>query len=47
MVFMAEWMETQQLFALVTQEHWSMYLDGSFALNGAWAGVILISHKRD
>jgi hypothetical protein len=33
--FMAEWTETQQLPALMTQEHWSMYFDDSFTLNGA------------
>jgi hypothetical protein len=31
--FMAEWTETQQS-SPVTQEHWSMYFDGSFTLNG-------------
>jgi ribonuclease HI len=32
---------------LVTQEHWSMYFDGSFTLNGARGGMVLISHKGD
>jgi hypothetical protein len=31
--FMVEWMETQQLLALVTREHWSMYFNVSFTLN--------------
>jgi hypothetical protein len=29
----------------VTQEHWSMNFDGSFTLNGAGGGVVLISPK--
>jgi hypothetical protein len=33
--FMSEWTETQPPPALVTQEHWSMYFNGSFTLNGA------------
>jgi hypothetical protein len=35
--FMAEWTETRQPHPPppVTQEHWSMYFDGSFTLNGA------------
>jgi ribonuclease HI len=44
--FMAEWTETQQS-SPVTQEHWSMYFDGSFTLNGAEGGVVLIHHKGD
>jgi hypothetical protein len=41
--FMAEWIKTQQPPPPVTQEHWSMYFDGSFTLNGAGGGVLLIS----
>jgi hypothetical protein len=33
--FMVEWTETQQPPATATREHWTMYLDGSFTLNGA------------
>jgi ribonuclease HI len=44
--FMAEWTETQQP-PPVTQEHWSMYFDGSFTLNGAGGGIVLISPKGD
>jgi hypothetical protein len=33
--FMAEWIETQQPPSPVTQEHWSIYFNGSFTLNGA------------
>jgi ribonuclease HI len=32
---------------LVTQEHWSIYFDGSFTLNGAERCVVLISPKGD
>jgi hypothetical protein len=42
-----EWIEMQQPLAPVTQEHWSMYFDGSFTLNGAGGGIILISSKGD
>jgi hypothetical protein len=42
--FVAGWTETQQL-PLVTQEQWSMYFNGSFTLNGAGGGVVLISPK--
>jgi hypothetical protein len=45
--FMGEWIKTQQPLAPVTQEHWSMYFDGSFTLNGVRGGVILISLKGD
>jgi hypothetical protein len=31
----------------ITQEHWSMYFDGSFTLNGAEGGVVLIFPKGD
>jgi hypothetical protein len=45
--FLAEWTETQQLPPLGTQEHWSMYFDGSFTLNDAEGGIVLISPKGD
>jgi hypothetical protein len=45
--FMGEWIKTQQPLAPVTQEHWSMYFDGSFTHNGARGGIILISRKGD
>jgi hypothetical protein len=45
--FVTEWAETQQPPSLVTQEHWSMYFDGSFTLNGVRGGVVLISPKGD
>jgi ribonuclease HI len=31
----------------ITQEHWSMYFDDSFTLNGAGGGVVLVSPKGD
>jgi ribonuclease HI len=31
----------------VIREHWSMYFDDSFTLNGAGGGIILISPKGD
>jgi hypothetical protein len=45
--FVVEWTETQQSPTPVTREHWSMYFDDSFTLNGAGAGVILISPMGD
>jgi ribonuclease HI len=45
--FVTEWAETQQPPPPVTQEHWSMYFDGSFTLNGVGRGVVLISPKGD
>jgi ribonuclease HI len=43
--FVVEWTETQQPPAWVAREHWSMYFDVSFTLNGAGGGVVLISPK--
>jgi ribonuclease HI len=47
----AKWTETQQPPSPppppVAQEHWSMYFDGSYTLNGARGGVVLISPKGD
>jgi ribonuclease HI len=45
--FVFEWIETQQPLPLVTQQHRSMYFDGSFTINGIEGGVILISTKGD
>jgi hypothetical protein len=45
--FMAEWTETQQLPAPVTWEHWSMYFNDSFTLNGTGGGIVLISPKGE
>jgi hypothetical protein len=41
--FMAEWQENQLPTPTVRPEHWVMYFDGSLNLEGAGAGVLLIS----
>jgi hypothetical protein len=41
--FMAEWRENQLPTPTVGPEHWVMYFDGSLNLEGAGAGVLLIS----
>jgi hypothetical protein len=43
--FVAEW--TKILHPPVAQEHWTMYFDGSFTLNGTRGGKVLISPKGD
>jgi hypothetical protein len=45
--FLAEWFETQQPPPPDTQEHWTMYFDGSFTLNGVEGSIVLISPKGD
>jgi hypothetical protein len=41
--FMVEWRENQPLTPTERPEHWVMYFDGSLKLEGAGAGVLLIS----
>jgi ribonuclease HI len=41
--FMAEWQEDQLPTPTERREHWVMYFDGSLNLEGAGAGVLLIS----
>jgi hypothetical protein len=41
--FMAEWRENQLPTPMERPEHWVMYFDGSLKLEGAGAGVLLIS----
>jgi hypothetical protein len=41
--FMAEWRENQLPTPTVRPEHWVVYFDGSLNLEGAGAGVLLIS----
>jgi hypothetical protein len=41
--FMAEWQENQLPTPTERPEHWVMYFDGSLNLEGAGAGVLLIS----
>ena len=43
--FMAEWQENQVPTPTERPEHWVMYFDGSLKLEGAGAGVLLISPK--
>jgi ribonuclease HI len=45
--FMAEWWENQLPTPTERPEHWVMYFDGSLKLEGAGAGVLLISPKGD
>jgi ribonuclease HI len=40
-------MDRDSAAPLVTQEHWSMYFDGSLTFNSARGGVVLISPKGD
>ena len=41
--FMAEWTEVQMPPAVVDQEYWLMYLDGSLMKKGASAGLVFVS----
>jgi hypothetical protein len=43
--FMAEWRENQLPTPIERPEHWVMYFNGSLKLEGAGAGVLLISPK--
>jgi hypothetical protein len=45
--FVSEWTKNQQPPIQVSQEDWSLYINGSFSLNGAGGGVVLISIKGD
>jgi ribonuclease HI len=45
--FMAEWRENQLSTPTERPEHWVMYFDGSLKLEGAGAGVLLISPKGE
>jgi hypothetical protein len=40
---MAEWRENKLPTPIERPEHWVMYFDGSFKLEGAGAGVLMIS----
>jgi hypothetical protein len=45
--FMAEWRENQLPTPTKRPEHWVMYFDGSLNLEGAGAGVLLISRTGE
>jgi hypothetical protein len=45
--FMAEWRENQLPTPIERPEHWVMYFNGSLKLEGAGAGVLLISPKGE
>jgi hypothetical protein len=45
--FMVEWRENQLPTPTKRLEHWVMYFDGSLKLEGAGAGVLLISPKGE
>jgi hypothetical protein len=45
--FMAEWRENQLPTRTERPEHWVMYFDGLLKLEGAGAGVLLISPKGE
>jgi hypothetical protein len=45
--FMAEWRENQLPTPTKRPEHWVMYFNGSLKLEGAGAGVLLISPKGE
>jgi hypothetical protein len=45
--YMAEWWENQLPTPTEQPKHWVMYLDGSLKLEGADAGVLLISPKGE
>jgi hypothetical protein len=45
--FMTEWRENQLPTPTERPEHWVMYFDGSLKLEGAGAGVLLISPKGE
>jgi len=45
--FLAKWQENQIPTLVNRPEHWVMYFDGSLKLEGAGAGVLLISPKGE
>ena len=47
MNFVAEWTEAHIELATADLEYWSMYFDGSLMLQGAGAGVVLVSPSRN
>ena len=41
--FIAEWTEIQMSPAVIDQEYWTMYLDGSLMKKGADVGLVFVS----
>ena len=41
--FIAEWTEVQTPLAIIDQEYWTMYFDGSLMKKGADAGLVFVS----
>ena len=41
--FVAEWTEIQMPSAVVNQECWMMYFDGSLMKKGTWVGLVFVS----
>ena len=41
--FIVEWIEVQMLPAVVNQEYWTMYFDGSLMKKGTDAGLVFVS----
>ena len=41
--FVAEWTEVQMPLAVIDQEYWMMYFDGSLMKKGASTGLVFIS----
>ena len=41
--FIAEWTEVQMPLAVVDQEYWKMYFDGSLMKRGAGIGLVFVS----
>ena len=44
--FIAEWTEVQMPSAVVDQEYWTMYFDGSLMKKGTDAGLVFVLHLR-
>ena len=41
---MVEWTEVQMPLAVIDQEYWTMYFDGSLMKKGAGVGLVFMSH---
>jgi ribonuclease HI len=45
--FVTDWINAQVAPEFDPPEHWEIYFDGSFTLNGAGGGVVLLSPSGD